>query len=317
MAQPTNTFDTYDMVGIREDLENKIYDISPSDTPFLSASAKVSASNSLHEWQTDALRAAAANAHPEADDTTAAVRTPTVRLGNYAQIFKNGISISGSDAGLGKAGRASEMTYQMVRETKAHKLDMELAIFSNTARNSGASNGGIRYLAGAGAWVTTNVNNVGSGGANPTGDGTDARTDGTQTAFTQADFDLTMQEIWTEGGKPETVYLSPYQMNVALGFTGNNNQRALVQATGNKVINDLAVYMTPWGSVTFKPSRLCRSRDVWIMQDDMWKIAQRRPTKIEPLAKTGDSEKEQIVSEITLVCANEKASGLVADCSTS
>jgi hypothetical protein len=60
-----------------------------------------------------------------------------------------------------------------------------------------------------------------------------------------------MQSIWTAGGTPDTVYLSPYQMNIALGFTGNNNQRSTVQAGDAKVIKSLDVYVTPkslWAS---------------------------------------------------------------------
>ena len=56
MAQPTNTFDTYDAVGIREDLSNVIYSVTPDDTPLYTACKKTKATNTLHEWQTDTLR---------------------------------------------------------------------------------------------------------------------------------------------------------------------------------------------------------------------------------------------------------------------
>ena len=36
MAQVTNTFSSFDAVGIREDLANVIYDLAPQETPFLS-----------------------------------------------------------------------------------------------------------------------------------------------------------------------------------------------------------------------------------------------------------------------------------------
>ena len=55
MAQPSNTFDSYDAVGIREDLQDVIYNVSPEETPFLTKCRKTSASNTLHEWQTDSL----------------------------------------------------------------------------------------------------------------------------------------------------------------------------------------------------------------------------------------------------------------------
>jgi hypothetical protein len=158
----------------------------------------------------------------------------------------------------------------------------------------------------------------GSSGANPTGDGTDARTDdGTPTAFSQAKFDSVMQEIWNSGGKPDTVYLSAFQMNVALGFVGNNNQRSSVQAGDERVVKSLAVYVTPWGTVEFQPSRENRSRDVFIMQDDMWGVGVLRGTRNEALAKTGDNEKRQVLTELTLICKNEKSSGAIYDNTTS
>ena len=129
-----------------------------------------------------------------------------------------------------------------------------------------------------------------------------------------------MQSIWEEGGKPDTVYLSAFQMNKALGFTGMNNQRSTIGAAvggTNAVVNAVDVYVTPWGTVDFVPSRENRGRDVWIMQSDMWACGVLRPTKNSELAKTGDSTKRQVLTELTLISKNEKASGLVADCTTS
>ena len=286
------------------------------ETPFYTKSGKSRARNTLHEWQTDSLRASAANAHIEGDATTADAATATTRLGNYTQIFKNAVVVPDTDEGLDKAGRAREVAYQTLKIAKEQKLDIEKALFDNNARVAGNSST-ARELAGAPAWLTSNITNTGTGGADPTGDGTDARTDGTQTAFSQADFDSAMQSIWENGGNPDTVYLSAFQMNVALGFTGNNNQRSSVQAGDERVIKSLAVYVTPWGTVEFMPSRENRGRDVFIMQDDMWEVATLRPTKNVALAKTGDNTTRQVVTELTLVCKNEAANGMVVDCSTS
>ena len=315
MAQPTNTFDTYDSVGIREDLKDVIYNISPEETPFYSKSGKTTAKNTLVEWQTDSLRASAANAHIEGDATTAEARTATTRLGNYTQIFKNAVVVSDSDDSVDNAGRAKEIAYQTLKIAKEQKLDIEKALFDNNARAAGNSTT-ARELAGAPAWLTTNTD-FGSGGADPTGDGTDARTDGTQEAFSQTRFDSVMQSIWEEGGKPDTVYLSAFQMNVALGFTGNNNQRSAVQAGDERVIKSLAVYVTPWGTVEFMPSRENRSRDVFIMQDDMWEVGVLRATKNVALAKTGDNTTRQVVTELTLCAKSEAANGGIFDNTTS
>jgi hypothetical protein len=315
MAQPTETFDTYDAKGLREDLSDVIYDISPEETPFYSKCAKVKASATFHEWQTDALRSSASNAHIEGDDTTAGAVTATTRLGNRTQIFKNAVVIPDTDEGVKKAGRGAEIAYQTLKIAKEQKLDIEKALFDNNAAAAGSSTA-PRELAGAPAWLITNTD-FGSGGADAAGTGADARTDGTQAAFTQARFDGVMQSIWEQGGNPDSVYLSAFQMNVALGFTGNNNQRSTVRAEDERVIKHMDVYVTPWGTVEFIPSRENRSRDVFIMQDDMFCVGVLRPTKNIALAKTGDSTKRQVTTELTLVCKNEKASGMIADCTTS
>ena len=318
MAQPTNTFDSYDSVGIREDLSNVIYNVSPEETPFYSKAKKTSAKNTLVEWQTDSLRASAANAHIEGDSTAGEARSATTRLGNYTQIFKNAVVVPDTDEGLDKAGRAKEVAYQTLKIAKEQKLDIEKALFDNNARAAGSSSA-ARELAGAPAWLITNTAFGANEGADATGDGTDARTDETTalTAFDQAKFDGVMQSIWEEGGKPDTVYLSAFQMNKALGFTGNNNQRSAVQAGDERVIKSLAVYVTPWGTVEFMPSRENRSRDVFIMQDNMWEVAVLRPTKNVALAKTGDNTTRQVVTELTLCAKNEKANGMIADNTTS
>lgn len=318
MAQPTNTYDSYDMVGIREDLSDFISDVSPEETPFYTKCGKTKATNTYHEWQTDSLRAPAANVNVEGDDTTPTAISPTTRLGNYTQIFKEAATVSDTDESLDKAGRSREMRYQIVKKTKELKRDIELALFANNPREAGSGSSG-RELAGVPTWLVTNTTNEsGNSGADPTGDGTDARTDdGTPVAFDQDRFNTTMQSIWTAGGDPQTVYLTPFQMNVAQGFTGNNNQRATIDASKHEVSDFMEVYATPWGTVEFMPSRWNRARDVFIMQNDKWKIAVARPLKSTELAKTGDSTKRQLVTELTLVSVNEAASGAVYDNTTS
>ena len=124
-----------------------------------------------------------------------------------------------------------------------------------------------------------------------------------------------MQSVWEKGGKPDTVYLSAFQMGKALGFDGNNNQRQ--NGAVGQVNNNIAVYLTPWGSVSFQPCRENRSRDVWIIEKDKLALATLRPMKNEALAKTGDNEHRQVVGECTLVVRSEVALGLIADCTTS
>jgi hypothetical protein len=319
MAQPANTFDSYDSVNsIREDIMDNVVNITPEDTPAYSSMKKVSASNTNVEFMTDTLRSSGANAHIEGDATAGSARVASVRLSNQTQIFKDSVVVPDTDIGLDRVGKRKQLALETLKIAAEQKLDIELSLFANNAKVVGNATT-ARELAGIPAWLKTNVNfQSGNSGANPTGDGTDARTDdGTPTAFSQAKFDAVMQSMWEEGGKPNTCYLSAFQMNKALAFTGNNNQRANVTGADERVINSLAIYLTPWGQVKFQPSRENRSRDVFIMQDDMWCVAVLRPTKSTALAKTGDNTQRQVVTELTLICKNEKASGAIYDNTTS
>jgi hypothetical protein len=317
MAVPTNTFEYTSQVGIRESLADYITNVDPADTPFFSMCRKESIQNKYHEWQTDVYRAPADNKHIDGDDTVADAATATTRVGNRTQIFKNAVAIPDGDASTKKAGRGSEMKYQLLKIGKEIRMDVELALFANNAQVAGTSSVAAE-LGGLGSWVATNTS-AGSGGSDPTGDGTDARTDGTQRGFSQTLTDTVMQNIWDSGGKPNTMYLTSFQYDVALGFTGMNNQRATINASKDEVRNTFEVYVTPWGRIkllmTYSDRQ--RARDVYILQDDMWCVGVKRPFNTKRLASQGDNEKMQVLSEVTLIAKNEKASGLVADLSTS
>lgn len=319
MATPVNIFTAYDAVGAKEDVSAKIENVDPDETPFISTCKKETVKNKLHEWQTDTLRSSAANAHVEGSDTSATARTATVMLNNYTQILKEGLSIPDSDASTDKYGRGKEIVYQTMKTTKELKLDLEKAAFANTAKAAG-SGASARYLAGVPTWIATNTANVGGGGSDPTGDGSDVRTDGSTTALAQADLESVLQGIWENSGKRNTTaYMSAFNMTKALTFTGNNNQRATIQASEsrNKVVNAIDILITPWGNVEFVMSREHRSTDVPVLADNMWCLGVKRPWTATTLAKTGDATNRQVVGEYTLICKNEKASGLVADTTTS
>ena len=312
MAQPSNTFDSYDYANsINEDLSQIITNVDPDETPLYSKASKPKAANTNTEWLTDALRASADNAHIEGDDTTAEARTAQVRLGNFTQIFKNAVVIPDTDEGLDNAGKGRAMAYEVMKVAKEQKLDIERALFLNNAKVGGSSTV-AREFAGLPTWLTTNTSG-GAGASDPTGDGTDTRSGGTARALTQTIFDGIMQSVWDAGGKPDTVYLPSNQMNAVLGFVGSNNQRATIDASKTKVMNVTDVYMTPWGTVEFKMDREMGLDQLFVVQSEMIEIPTLRGMKNVALAKTGDNEKRQITCELTLKVRNEKALGAIYD----
>lgn len=309
MAAPANTFQTHSVKGLREDLSDIIHNLMVTDTPLYSKSTKKKAKAVKHEWLTDEIRQGADNAHVDGDDTAANARTPRVRLQNYTQIFKEAVIVSGSANAGDYAGSRSVLADEMFKAMKAVKRDVEFAMFKNQAAVAG-NNTTARRMAGLPAWIATNTV-AGSGGVDPTGDGTDTRTDGTAANFVEADLKTTLQNMWNEGAKPDTVYLRPDLLDTASAFTGNAPRREMKDS--GKVSATIDVYVTNFGEVQFVPHREIRATDVIVTDSSRVYVAEFRSFKQEPLAKTGDAEKRQIVGELTLAPGNEKALGIIAD----
>ena len=314
MAQPSETFDTYDSIGEREDLSDVIYNISPTDTPFLSSASKTQATAVLHEWQTDSLTAASAtNAVIEGDEATADAISATTRLSNSSQILDKVVTITGTQEAVDKAGRASEIAYQIAKAAKELKRDLESSLTANNAEVTGAA-GTAREMGGLGAWVITN-DVFGSGGASGAGIGNPARTDGTQRVFTETQLKSVIKSVWNSGGNPQIIMVGPFNKQKLSGFTGNSTRfDAGADAT---LYTSVDVYASDFGQTQVIPNRFSRDRDAWVLDMDYWGVAFLRDFSMHELAKTGDTEKRQLLVECTLEARNEGASGLIADLTTS
>lgn len=311
MAQPTNTFDAFDVVGMREDLSDTISNMAPYETPFYSACEKVDSGNTLKEWMTDTLRPAAENAHVPGDDTEANPITPTVRLGNRIQTFKDSFTLSDDLDDYDLAGRQTEADLQKIKFGRQIRTDVEKALLENNAAVVGNSTTPPE-LAGVPVWLTSNTD-AGTGGADATGDGSDARTDGTQRAFTETQMDTVLQEAWTNSGNEDyTCYLSAGNKKISAGFEGNAPRRLTEVAAGN-VYNKVDMYITDFGDVTFVKSRHVRPRDVLLLDDDMWEIGVSSALNSTLLAKTGDNTKYQMVERLTLCAKNQVSSAGIFD----
>jgi hypothetical protein len=317
MAQPTNTFDSYDSIGTRADLSDVIHNISPTQTPFLSMAAKSKAKNTLHEWQTDSLATAGQNAVIEGDDATLDAAAPTARVGNYTQISDKTVVVSGTQEATDKAGRRSEMSYQIAKRAKELKRDMEFILTGNQTSDAGSS-ALARKTGSVEAWIKTNTSR-GAGGANG-GYGAGvvtAATDGTQRGFTEALLKTVIQSCWANGGDPSTIIVGPKNKAVASTFTGIATQYRENKGTSQATIVAAAdVYVSDFGEHKILASRFSRDRSALVLDMEYWGVAYLRPFQTVELAKTGDSEKKQILAEYALVAKQEAASGVVADLTT-
>jgi hypothetical protein len=319
MAAITNTYTRFDAKGVREDLSNVIYQISPEETPFMSNVGRENVTNTFFEWQTDDLAAASTtNAQIEGDDITSFTAvTATVRLGNYTQISRKDVIIAGTLEAVDKAGRRSELSYQMAKKSAEIKRDMEATMLANQAAAAGSTSS-ARKSGALLAFLKTNTSE-GSGGSDPsyTTIPDAARTDATTTnlrSFSEALLKDVIQKVWTEGGSPSIVMAGPVNKQNLSKMAGIGATRFNVQgAKPSTIIGSADIYVSDFGNVNIVANRFQRERDVFVLDPEYASVAYLRPFQTVELAKTGDAEKRMLLCEWGLKIKNEKAHGAVYD----
>lgn len=316
MAQPTNTYDTYDIVGEFEDLEDKAYMISPTQTPFVSATGRIKVSFTNHEWLTDALASASATNHViEGDDATTDAQTAAARVGNYTNISDKVILVTGTSQAVKSAGNVADLYYLKTKAMKELKRDMESLLTQNNASVAGNATT-ARELGSFESWLTTNDDRAGDGAqGGASGSTITAPTDGTQRAFTETMLKTVARLCFNAGGEPSVLMVGPWNKQVVSGFTGNATRE--VDAKAKALFAGIDVYNSDFGELRIVPNRFSRDRSALFIDYDYVKVGYLRPIGSQPLAKTGDSERVQVLAEYTLVVGNEAAHGIVADLSTS
>ena len=307
------TYTAHTAIGQREDLTDVIYDISPTDTPLLNTLARTKATAVYHEWQTDTLAAATtANAAVEGADATSATISPTSRLGNYTQIVSKTIQVSGTLETVNKAGRKSEKAYQLARASSELKRDIETILCANQGRSAGSSST-ARTMGSMLSWLQTNTEK-GVGGVDPTTIGVSTRTDGTLRTFTEALLKSVVKKVYDAGGTPKVLLVGTGAKQKVSEFAGIAAQRYMAPADApTTIIGAADVYLSDFGSISVVPSRFMRSRDAFVLDPEYAAVAYLRPFATNELAKAGDSDKTQILAELTLEMRNEAAHGLVTD----
>jgi hypothetical protein len=321
MAVPTGTYQRYTAVGLREDLENIIYDISPTDTPFMSNVTRKKATSTFHEWQTDTLDAAVStNAQIEGDEANTNTASPTSRFGNYTQIMTKVPRVSGTLRASDAAGRRDELSYQIAKRGRELKRDMESAFLGTQAATTGAA-AAARTMAGVAAWLFDNT--VANGSAATTvavtsGAPLTAPTSGTAATFSEAMLKSAIKKCWDEGGSPNLVMVGSFNKQIASAFAGIATQYRDNQQTGPAtIIGSADIYVSDFGQHQIVANRFMPSNQVYCLDMEYWSVAYLRPIQNVELAKTGDSDRSMILTECTVIADNPKASAKVYAVTTS
>lgn len=318
MAQATGTTDTLDLVGIAEDVEDVIWNISPEETPFISKISRTKVSNTFHQWQTDALAAAAANRAIEGDESTYATATPTVMLANYTQISKKTVKVSGTADAVRKYGRAKETAYQMMKKGKELKRDIEFAAITNQVSSVGG-NSTARSSAGVEVMISGN-RILSTGNTTGTTPGFAAGvwgpvTDGTAATFVESDLVAALAAAWTDGGDVDTIYVGTNLKARIATFGGATKYAGFYNpkqgAAQGMVIGGVDLYVSDFGQHKIVLNRYMRTGTLLALDTSMWSLGFLRPIQVEERAKTGDATNMEMLAEFTLIGRNPDSSAKI------
>jgi hypothetical protein len=324
MAQLSAVYDTTDGANSnREDLHDIITNLTPDETPLYSNIGDRSVKAINPEWQVDSLRAPKANAaRPEGDEYTFEDVAATDRMKNATQIFSERFRVTQTQETVDKAGKKSEVAYQKVKAGKHIRIDMEVAFLSNQASSFGTT----RTLGGLRAYTKTNANMGATGAAGGYNSGTgviDAATDGTQRAFSKAIMDNLIEGVYTSGGNPKMLMVSPYIKRVFSSFMSDANvaqQRTQTKgASATTIIGAADAYLSDFGLIEVVPNRQMSrlpalARNAFLIDPSMLKKGWLRKIKEDTdIARTGDADPYVVNGEVTLINLNEEGIGVAAD----
>ena len=294
------TLQTYDLVGIKEDISDVISNISPTNTPFQSTVKTESVHNTLFQWQEDSLASVVANAAVEGADAQDSTMNPTTMLSNYTQILTKAVQVSNTSDTVSKYGRAKELAYQLGKKSAEVKRDLEYALVG-IAQNAAVGNDTTARTFG-------NVWGNGASGA-PLIATANIVNNTTAAALTENMVLTANQNLYNGGGEASVMMIKPADSLIVAGFTAAAGRyRTFEGTTAKTVMNVVDLYVSPFGEQKVVINRFMNAASALLFDPQYWKLCVLRPWTRIPLAITGDSHKEEIVGEFSLKHTNQKAS---------
>lgn len=322
MAQVSGTLDSYDLIGTAEDVEDIIFNITPTETPMLTMAKRKKATATNHQWQTDSLAAASSNKAIEGDDASFTTAAPTTMLSNRLQISKKTVLVSGTSDAIRKYGRDEEFAYQLAKRGKELKRDIEFVLVTNQSSSVGGSQT-ARQAAGlesmiAGNRIVQTGNTTGTTPGYASGDWS-APTDGTTGTLDETLLVSALDAAWQDGGDPSVIMTNSSQKRKIATFAGASAYAGVTVNQGRQaqgvVVGGVDLYISDFGEHKVVLNRYMRTRTIFCLDPGYVSTAWLRPIKYEPLAKTGDANKGQLICEWTPVCENPDAHAKIQDLS--
>lgn len=315
--------------GIRESLADFIDHTSAEDVPIYTMASKGKIQNTFEEWQTDVVAAANKdNAIVEGADATYPTPTATTRLGNYVQTARKDFKIAAMLDIVKKAGRSTETKYQSLMQGIALKTDVEAALCQNNAAVAPATGtAGKSASLETFAWAINNTASAtgahGTGAPNGSttvvaaGAPTTAPVDASATrALSEAMVKATLSDGYSKGARYKMAVMGPVQkqaFSALAGLASTRNNFSTMKGKQGVILGAADVYVSDFGDVALVPSQFMRSKTILFIDPEGLEVKMGRRFAEEELAKTGDAEGRQIVTDFTLVVRNPRRIAKITD----
>jgi len=320
---------------IREDVMNKIWDISKIPLPFTDMVGSGGAKNAYKEWTTDELAAPDyTNAIQDGSDATDNQTSTGLRVGNHHQIADKVVKVSYRADASDTIGRTKELSYQLMRRQQELRRDVDGIALLNQASLADNGNDVAGKVGGLPTWLETNTVNFGT---DPGFNVADTYTDvGIVTAdgitLTESDIRDIVQSIYQNGGNATKLMATPAvirQISEYL-FTSSARVATLMSDQGKSTekataLGSVNVFVTDFGTLTMVPNRLQASygaayanpaldavnSDLFILDPEYLSLCYLKGYRTDKLAKTGLAENRQMSVDFSLIVNTEKAHGLI------
>jgi hypothetical protein len=317
---------------IREDVMNKIFDISKIPLPFTDMVGSTSAKQEYIEWTKDELSTPnIANAVIDGSDISGNDAKTGERVGNHHQISIKAVQVSYRADASDTIGRAKELAYQLMRRQQELRRDVEAIALGNQASvadNGTTIAGKVGTLC---TWLKTNAKGSSSQGFDLNTKLTVAATPATAVALTEANLRDTIQSVYQNGGDASVMMTTPaviakfsQYMIKSAGATAQIHTevdgRSKEPVTALGTVN---VFVTDFGTIRAVPNRLQQTYDdatpttpkkastVFILDPSYISLCYLKGYQTDELAKTGLSEKRVMSVDWSLIVHTEKAHGMI------
>lgn len=326
MTIETNTALTYDSNSLRENLSNTIYNIAPTDTPFLTNIGRDKVTQPNFQWQDDDLDAPNLNnAQLQGGIFVTNAVTPTSRMSNYTQISTKVVEIAGSLEASVAAGYSSDMGYQVEKMSRALKRDMEVILTSDNNAYIGTSTVASR-TAGLGSYVINNWYDAGTGGsaaapvlsAAPNGyPSVSAVNSSSSSTFSGAQLATELQTVWNAGGEIDRMFIlcGPAQKVTFSTFSGIATRfRDTAPGKQADIVSAADVIVGDFGTINCVPTRFLRGTaqtNVYLIDPLMCSVSYLRPFQTTQVATFSDAKRMALLAEYGLRVKSQNAIGII------